>query len=106
MVKKSFTSRHDLRDEEIAVLRIQMAEYDDLLRYAKPLTLHKDWASYNEWIEGCVQKGLDRGWPVEVYERTAQQILAYSWEKCGGNLDTATLCAYALHIHGTKKCNS
>ena len=106
MVKRSLRAGRNFRDEEIAVLRIQMTEYEQLLRHAKPLALHKDWASYSEWIERCIQKGLDCGWPVEVYERTAQEILAFSRMKCGGNLDTATLCAYALHIHGTEKRNS
>ncbi|MGP8491685.1 hypothetical protein ACT2FY_39340 [Paraburkholderia fungorum] len=84
-------------DQEVAVLAMEEAEYNELLRNAKPCALHSSWLDYCAWIDGCIQKGLDRGRPVKVYQGTAVRVSAFMWVS-KRELETATLLAYALHL--------
>lgn len=58
MRKKSVVFRPELADEEIAVLAMNEAEYNQLLRAAKPATLHPTWQAYCAFVEERIQKGI------------------------------------------------
>jgi hypothetical protein len=84
-------------DEKFAVLAIEEAEYNKLLGRAQPCALHASWRDYCAWVDDCIQEGVNRGWPVKVYEGTAQGVEAFMWAS-KRELETATLLAYARHL--------
>lgn len=84
-------------NQEVAVLAMEEAEYNKPLRRAQPGALHSTWLDYCAWVDDCIQKGLDRGWPVKVYQGTAIGVNAFMWAS-KRELETATLLAYALHL--------
>ena len=91
--------RTDVVDEKRAVLTMVETEYNQLLGKANPMMLHRDWADFDAWVQACIKKGIDSGWPVKVYEATADEVMAY-WYTIGGDLQTSTLLQYAAHLLG------
>lgn len=88
----------DFRDEQIAVLRIDRAEYEELLRDARARLLHRTWAEYCAWTEQLLQQGIDRGWPLHVVDGTAQGVFAFIDFSKGVELNPGALCAYAVKL--------
>lgn len=95
-MKKSII-RQEMADQEIAVLAMEEAEYQQLLRGSKPFSLHPTWAAYCVWLEQCVQKGIACSWPIQVQHGTAVEVQAFCWAT-KRDLDTTALCAYAVHL--------
>jgi hypothetical protein len=105
MRKKSVSFRPEFADEEIAVLAMNEAEYNKLLCNANPATLHPTWQAYCAFVEERIQKGIARGWPVQVYEGDAIGVTAFILTH-NRDLNIAALCAYALYLHGRQMGNT
>lgn len=88
----------DLRDEEVAVLRISDSEYQQLLQRTDAGLLHPTWADYCHWTEQLMQQGIDRGWSLHVIDGSAQGVCAFIYHGKGVELHPGALCAYAVHL--------
>ena len=83
-------------DEIRAVVRIEESAYEKLLGYAQPGQALA-WGDYCAFVEKCLQKGLDRAWPVKVYEATEIGMSAFL-HATGRHFDTAAALAYAEYL--------
>lgn len=91
----------DLRDEEVAVLQMQQAEYEQVVQDHDAALHMPSWAGYQRWVDDQVQKGIARGFAVEVEEATAIAVSAWLYAT-KRDLDVAALSAYARHLLARK----
>lgn len=87
----------NLRDEEVAVLHMEQAEYEQLVQSCGAAHHMPSWAGYQVWMDGQIQKGVASGFAVEVQEGTAVAVSAWLYAK-KRDLDVAALSAYARHL--------
>lgn len=57
------------------------------------------------WVEQLIQKGIDRGWPLQVQKGTAIGVSAFMYATKREELNWGTLCANAVHLAATEKRN-
>lgn len=94
--------RTDRPDHIVAVLEMEKADYEQVVRRAAPYAVHPTWDAYRAWIEKLVEDGARRGRPVAMERCTHVQLDAFCFA-AGVKLDTDAMLAYAAHLLDAKR---
>ena len=83
-------------DEVRAVVLVEEAAYKQFARHGQVGQV-LSWADYCAFVEKCIQKGVDSGWAVKVYEADNVGISAFLYST-GLDFNTRTLLIYAADL--------